>query len=417
MSSEKTLPSLILLILLIGYPQLSETIYTPSLPDIARSLNVSLNQVESTLSIYFGGFGLGVLVWGILADQIGRRKSLLVGLGIAILGSLGCRSAQQIEVLLGFRFLQAFGASVGSVITQIIMRDCWTGTQRNQLYSTIGAALAATPAFGPLLGGTIDEHFGWRADFSLLILLAAILWLLSFRSLPETRPEFTSKASILSVFSLFIQMMKDPQILKSALIIGACNGIIFSYYGEAPFILIDLMQISPSQYGTTGIFIAVATIIASSISHRLNTTWNPNRIAALGSILCLSGSLFLKGSLIFTEGMPLSVRGIGFLMGIVWIFLGIGFIIPNTLSQALNHYQPVVGTASSLFGSLYYVMIAAFTGGMAKIHNGTDQAMPNYFLILSALLIYGTGSLHLLRRGSPISSLIQLVYRRERTRT
>jgi Bcr/CflA subfamily drug resistance transporter len=415
MSPIKAVPPLTLLIFLIGFPQLGETIYTPSLPDIAQSLQASQSQVESTLSTYFVGFAFGVFAWGILADQIGRKKSLLLGLGISILGSLGCRSANQIEILLTFRFIQAFGASVGSVITQIIMRDCWTGVQRNQLYSTIGAALAVAPAIGPFLGGTIDQYWGWRADFSLLILFAGLLWVFSFWYLPETRPATTQNISKSKIFSLFFQMIRDPKIQRSALIIGACNGIIFSYYGEAPFILIDLFGLSPSLYGFSGIAIAISTGLASWASHRLNRKWEPSTITALGAVVCLLGGLFLKATLFITNGMTLPLQVASFFAGICWVFLGIGLIIPNTLSQALNHYQSVIGSASSLFGAVYYVIIALFTSGMAWFHNGTPRAMPNYFLILSALLIYGTDPSQLLRRGTAICSLIQFVHHRERT--
>ncbi|MCZ1268859.1 MFS transporter, partial [Paenibacillus tundrae] len=73
-------PSLLLMIVLIAFPQISETIYTPSLPDIAAALGVSNSSVQFTLSIYFIGFALGVFCWGWLSDLIGRRPAMLGGL-------------------------------------------------------------------------------------------------------------------------------------------------------------------------------------------------------------------------------------------------------------------------------------------------------------------------------------------------
>ncbi len=64
-------PSLLLMIVLVAFPQISETIYTPSLPDIAVALGATNSSVQLTLSIYFIGFALGVFSWGWLSDFIG----------------------------------------------------------------------------------------------------------------------------------------------------------------------------------------------------------------------------------------------------------------------------------------------------------------------------------------------------------
>ena len=79
-------PSLWLIILIVALPQLSETIYTPSLPDIAHALRTSDSMVEYTLTIFLFGFAVGVLLWGNLSDRIGRRPALLMGIGIYLVG-------------------------------------------------------------------------------------------------------------------------------------------------------------------------------------------------------------------------------------------------------------------------------------------------------------------------------------------
>ncbi len=75
-----SVPSLWLMIILIAFPQISETIYTPSLPDISKVLQVSNNTMQLTLSIYFAGFAVGVFCWGFLSDFIGRKPAMLWGI-------------------------------------------------------------------------------------------------------------------------------------------------------------------------------------------------------------------------------------------------------------------------------------------------------------------------------------------------
>lgn len=73
-------PPLWLLTLLIMYPQLVETIYSPALPNIARSFQVSSERAAQTLSVYFLAFAAGVALWGWLSDWIGRRPAIMDGL-------------------------------------------------------------------------------------------------------------------------------------------------------------------------------------------------------------------------------------------------------------------------------------------------------------------------------------------------
>ncbi|HZG81608.1 MAG TPA: Bcr/CflA family drug resistance efflux transporter, partial [Brevibacillus sp.] len=67
MERKISTPSLFLFIVLVGFPQISETIYTPSLPDIAKHLQASSNMIQLTLSMYFLGFAFGVFCWGRLS--------------------------------------------------------------------------------------------------------------------------------------------------------------------------------------------------------------------------------------------------------------------------------------------------------------------------------------------------------------
>ena len=73
------LPGLWLIVLLVGLPQLSETVYTPSLPEIAYAMKASESMVEYTLTIYLFGFAIGTLFFGKISDRFGRKPCLLAG--------------------------------------------------------------------------------------------------------------------------------------------------------------------------------------------------------------------------------------------------------------------------------------------------------------------------------------------------
>ena len=78
--------ALVLVTALLMFPQIAETIYSPALTDISARFSVSAAQAAQTLSVYFIGFAVGVLLWGGFSDRYGRRPALLAGLGVYAVG-------------------------------------------------------------------------------------------------------------------------------------------------------------------------------------------------------------------------------------------------------------------------------------------------------------------------------------------
>lgn len=384
MLRKVSVPSLWLFIVLVGFPQISETIYTPSLPDIAEQLQASGNRIQLTLSIYFLGFAAGVFCWGRLSDFIGRRPSLLWGIAVYGVGSLGCYVAPSVEWLLVSRFVQAFAASTGSVVTQTILRESIPDDQRHGMFAQISAALAFTPAIGPLLGGWIDQWLGFRAVLMTLIVMSIAIFVYTWTSLPETRDVATITTT--SSFAVAGRMIKDSYIWTFSFLIGATNGILFSYYAEAPFIFIDFFGLEPGWFGLLGICVAVSSIMGAILSKKLLRRLSAETIIFYG---CLTTAV---GTLIFTAfaltGLQSNAMSMVFILVCLFIvLLGIGMTIPNCLSLALVQYKDAIGTAGAVFGLSYYLLVSLITSGMSYFHNESLLTMPLYFLGLAIVML------------------------------
>lgn len=401
-SISKKLP-VSLLMALVGFPQISETIYTPALPDVSESLNTTPFLAEATLSIYFLGFALGVFIWGAISDRFGRKPAMLIGIGIYGIATIACGQASSIEQLMVWRFFQAFGASVGSIITQTILRDAYDGAQRAKLFSIMAGALAFSPAIGPLLGGFITQYFGWRANFISLSLLAGILLVWTFFALKETRPANTGRLSLMQLKALSFSMLSSQQLWGHILLISGTNGILFGFYQEAPFIFIEQLKLSPSAYGCFGLLIAGATLVASRVSYSKSQVWSSGLFIRLGSFCILCGGivftlLAMSGTLAFGQlGLLYSI------LALFLVFFGIGLIIPNSLSSALKSYQRAAGTAGSIFGGCYYCLIAFCTWLMGFLHNGTALPLPCYITLISIVILFGS----YMSRGKQMAELLE----------
>ena len=389
---EVIVPAIWLLVLISGLPLLSETVYSPSLPDIAHALATSESMAEYTLTIYLFGFALGTLFWGKFSDHIGRKPPLLAGLCLFILGCIGCYYAPTISWLMASRLLQAFGGSVGSVLGQAICRDAFHGPALGKMYSLIGASIAVFPAIGPVVGGFIAQHYGWRNIFIFLVLFTLILIAILAKLLRETHFTEDKKAPCLK--DVLYSLCRDRRVIGCGIIVGAANGIGFSYFAEGSFYLISLLGLSPQAFGMSFLPIAIMAVIGGLTSRYLHNFYSSEKIIKYGiTISLLFTAIFSIMILIHTYLWHFSVT---FLIGLTLIAqsgtrFGIALVTGNTLAMALLDYKWCIGTASSLFGFFYYCLISVFTFGMGMLHNGTLLSMPIYFFVISIgmLVIHG----------------------------
>ncbi|MFJ7734776.1 multidrug effflux MFS transporter [Lysinibacillus sp. NPDC097287] len=377
-------PSIFLMIVLVAFPQISETIYSPSLPDISVAFGATNSSVQLTLSIYFVGFAVGVFCWGWISDFIGRRPAMLGGLLFYGIGSFMCFYADSVAFLLFSRLIQAFGAATGSVITQTILRESVSGSKRHAMFAQISAVIAFTPAVGPLIGGWVDQVYGFKAVFFVLVIMSILLFIYAYLRLPETTNDSTRKK--VAIFPVAKRIISSPRVLVFGLLIGGINGILFSYYAEAPFIFIEHFHMSPGLYGFLGIVVALASIIGAMVSKKLLNKCQPEKIIHLGCLVMAGGSLFLVLVATLTI-LPNLMVIISMLMAIFIMLLGAGIALPNCLSLALVGFQDVVGTAGAIFSLGYYFLVSLITFGISLIHNGSLMTMPLYFLVISIMML------------------------------
>lgn len=360
---------LLLAVALLMFPQIAQTLYSPALGDIGRMFDVGPEAAAQTLSVYFLAFAVGVVVWGRLCDRIGRRPTMLAGLGIYALATVIGLSVGSFNGLLAVQALAAFGAAVGSVVTQTVLRDRFKGAELAQVFSIMGIALAASPAIGLFSGASLVQAFGYRGVLGALLVLAVLLWLWSVYTLPETRPEQLPQVSL---FETLGRMLRDLGIWRSALWIASFNVALFSYYSLAPF-QFQRLGLSDTLFGYSGVILALGSGFGAWFNKRLLKTgvaaMQLIRLAAVSGLLGGVGVWWLQDSAAFVLPMLL-------------IVLAFGMAIPNILGMALVDYSDRLGTAGALLGLFYYLLI-----GAGLMLAGWSQALGETLIVCSAVAL------------------------------
>ncbi len=158
------------------------------LPAIGRSLAADASALQWIVNAYLLPLSALLLLGGAAGDRYGRRRLLITGIGIFALASLACALAPGSRVLLIGRLVQGMGAAMLMPNSLAILGQTFAGEGRGRAIGIWAAAGAIAGAIGPVLGGWLIGHVGWRSIFLINLPLAAAAIFLAKRYIPPIRP-------------------------------------------------------------------------------------------------------------------------------------------------------------------------------------------------------------------------------------
>ena len=223
--------------------------YLPAFAGIAQSVGATPVQMQQTLSSYLFGFAVMNLFHGSLADSLGRRPVVLVGVAVFTLASVGCALSDSIGWLVLFRALQGMSAGVGMVVSRALIRDLYKPADAQRMMSQVTLFFGIAPAVAPLFGGVLFTWLGWHAIFWMLATLGAALWAVTARWLPETLP--LAQRQPLNVSNLmrgYAQLLRNPRFMALVFASGVPFNGMFLYVLSAPVWLGEHLKLAPTQF-------------------------------------------------------------------------------------------------------------------------------------------------------------------------
>ncbi|GAA4480641.1 multidrug effflux MFS transporter [Gluconacetobacter asukensis] len=371
-----------ILSLLMGFASISTDLYLPAMPAMGQALGASPGLVEWTVSGYLIGFSFGQLFWGPVSDRHGRRLPVALGLVLFILGSAGCAVAGSGATLIGWRILQAAGASAGVVLSRAMVRDLYAGHRAVQMLSTLITVMAIAPLLGPIVGGQILLLGGWRAIFWTLVGVG-MLTLAAVPSLPETlAPAYRNHEPLTRALLRYGELLKQPRLLGYAGAGGFFYGGMFAYVAGTPFAYITYHHVPARLYGLLFALGIVGIMATNTVNSRLAARVGGDRLLVLGAIQAALSGLLVAGA---------AWTGQGGLWGLVvplFLFASTtGFIVANSIAGALNGFPERAGAVSALVGAMQYGSGILGSGLVGAFADGTPWPM-GWVIALS-----GVGSL------------------------
>jgi len=344
--------------------------YLPSFPTIGADLGVSVSDVQLTLASYLAGLALGQLLYGALADRLGRRGPLLAGLTLYLLGSVACAAAPSLPLLIAARFVQALGGCAGMVISRAVVRDHFDVADSARLYSTLMLIMGVAPILAPLFGGQLLLIASWRAIFWVLVAASGALIALIYTALPESLPPTARDLrSIAQHLRTMATLLGHRRFVRLSLAGGAMLAALFAYISGSPFVFIELHHLDPSAFALLFGANAAGLIAASQLNRWLAPRFGVERVLRW-AIRAAAAALVAVAVAVWSDA--------GLTLIIPALFVGVatvGFVLPNATAAAMGPFSHGAGRASAVMGTLQSVFGAVAATAVSALAEGSARPM------------------------------------------
>ncbi len=367
--------------LLLGLQPVTTDVYLPALPMLTRALDASMDAAQLTMSALILSFGLGQMVWGPVADRVGRRPVLLAGLLLYTGASIGGMLAGSIEALVIWRIVQGAAMAAAIVCARAIVRDLYEPVEGAQVMALALSGLGLIALAGPLAGGTAALWFGWRGALAVVAAVGALTLAFIAWQLPETllhkNPRATQPGPLLRAWW---DIGRHPVFQAWALLVGCTYGGLFTILAASSFVYMDVLGLGPTAYG--------AVMALGSLSYLGSTFVCRRWIKRLGMAGAVRrGALFtLAGGLLVAVLAVAGVQAVWAALLPQCLFLmGHGIHQPCGQAGVVGPFPRHAGAASALAGLLLALIAFAVGRWLGTAMDGSLRPMA-YGLAFWALM-------------------------------
>ena len=359
--------------------------YLPSFPTIVEDYDTTASLVQFSLTSCLLGLGLGQLFIGPLSDVQGRRKPLLIFLGLYLLASLVCSIAPNIYFLIVARFAQGFAAAGGLVISRAVVRDLFNGRELTKFFTLMVLVGNLGPIVAPIAGGGILAFSNWHGVFIALACIGLVLLFIVVLKLEESLPtENRVPSNLTQIMKNFGSLFRNRTFMGYALTQGFTTAGIFAYVSGIPFVYQNIYGVTPQQFSLLFGVNGLGLIIGSQLVGRLADIISEKTFLKIGLAIsttagaCLLIALFLKAPL-FAVAIP-----------IFFFVSSISIIGTTSFALAIETQGHIAGSASALLGLLPFVLgsLTAPLVGIAGAYTGIPMGVLIFCSSFLAFLSY-----------------------------
>ena len=343
----------------------------PALPEIGHALTPqNLNRAQLIVTSFLLGLGLGTLFTGPLSDAFGRRRILLGGYGIYIIGAVLGYLAGSLELMLAARVLQGIGAAGPRVVAVAVVRDIYSGRQMAKLMSFVITVFMLVPVIAPSIGAVIITLSGWRVIFVAFVIFALIssIWF-SLRQ-PETLPvEKRRKFQLGPLWGGVKEVLANRSVRITIAVQALLSGVLYAMLSSAQQVFeitFDQGANFPLWFGAIAIIAGASGLLNAKLVIQLGMVFLVR--SALICVMLISFSLLV---IIWLDLMPARLYFPGFLVFMTSVFFMIGMTLGNLNAIAMEPMGHIAGMAASIISAIATVVGVVIAVPIGLAFDGT----------------------------------------------
>ncbi|OCG73301.1 multidrug effflux MFS transporter [Microbacterium sediminis] len=272
----------------------STDLYLPSFPSLQADLGITEAAVQLTLTAFLIGAAGGQFAVGTVSDALGRRRTLVIALGLFSLVGFAASAAPTIEWLIALRLLQGLTGSVGAALARAIVADLEQGERAARGISILIAMMGLGPVFGSPLGAVLTQWGGWRLALVGLATVATAMFVVALLCIPESLPrERRHPARIGALLRNLGLLARDGAFLGFALAYALSYGAMMVYFGSSSFVVQRVLGESTLVYSLTFVASSIAFVLGGLLNGRLVRRHGAHAMIRIGQGLSLVSALAL----------------------------------------------------------------------------------------------------------------------------
>lgn len=357
----------------------------PALPQIGAELTPgNPNHAQYVLTVFVAGIGVGTLVAGPLSDSLGRKRVILAGAGLYLLGTALAGLGGSLDLVLFGRAIQGLGAAAPRVVALAVVRDLYAGRDMARIVSFVMMIFTLLPAIAPMVGAGIIALTGWRGIFGafLAFSLVSVGWyaLRQPETLPPVRRRPLQPGALIEAAR---EVVADPVARTATLVQTLIFSVLF-------MTLASVQQVFDMHFGRGESFpywFALIAVIAGSASFT-----NAMLVGHLGMRflirVTLKTQVVLSGMMLalFWSGIwPAWAEFPAYVLWSITLFGMLGLTVGNLNALAMEPLGHIAGMAASIIGALATVGSVILAVPVGQAFDGTPRPLAaGVFLAVTA---------------------------------
>lgn len=321
--------------------------------------------LQQLVSAYLAAFAVMSIFHGPLSDALGRKKVMIGGLVIYLIGMFGCVLAPSMGTLILLRVLQGMSAGAATIVSRVVIRDMFSGSEAQRLMAQVMMIFSVAPAVAPIFGGWLLLLGDWRWVFAGVGVYALLVLVLTVR-LPETLPpEARTPLRVRSLLGSLAHVGRSPVMLRVAAASAFGFASQFLFIAGASIVVVRLLGLGERDFWVLFIPLIIGMLSGAWVVGRVADLMDRSRLITFGFVGTVVTTVV---NLVLVSFAPEFTGGLswGLLLAVIGpmlIAFTVALLFAPIQLEVLDLFPHERGAAASL-GTFFGLVLNALLAGM-----------------------------------------------------